>query len=196
MLSSRGYTLMELLFVITIVGFLAAMTVPSFQDTILRNAREAAMNDLVTALSATRTEAVTQARKVSICRSINQATCAGGSGGADWYAGWIIFSDAGTAGTLDGADVLLQVRGPGSAGLRMTLKTRANGNFTGDYLRFDEEGFLNNSTTGAYFKVCQTENVAADARALWLSNTGRPAMSTTGANTVHNDLAGADLVCP
>ena len=192
----RGYTLLELLVVIGIVGFLAMMTIPSFQDTIRRNAREGAMLELTTAIALARTEAVTQALDVSICRSTDSATCAAGGGGANWDAGWIIFSDAATAGTVDVDDTLLQVQGSGNGVTTITLQTRLNADFAGDFLRFDEDGFLNNTTSGAYFKFCDLDNDLANARALWLSNTGRPAMSTGGGDDVHNDLAGDDLEGP
>lgn len=190
-----GYTMLEVLVVLAIVGILAALTAPSFQESIRRNARESAMLELTTALALTRSEAVTRARTASICRSVNMATCAA-STGADWDAGWIVFIDTGVAGVLDGTDSLVQVRGTGTGQAAITLKTRLNGDFTGDFLRFDEDGFLESSSNGAYFKLCGPDNALADARAIWLSNTGRPAMSVDDGDGVHDDLAGADLTCP
>jgi type IV fimbrial biogenesis protein FimT len=193
--STQGYTLLELLVTMAIVTILAVMAIPSFQDSIERNAREAAMLDLMGAIAFGRSEAVSQSKKVSLCRSTDQSTCAASTAG-DWDDGWIIFSDMGVAGTLNIGDVLLQVHGPSNDQNVITLKTSTNGNFTGDFLQFDEDGFLNNTTTGAYLKICDHDNVAAKARAIWLANTGRPALSTTDADGIQDDLAGANLVCP
>lgn len=191
----QGYTLVEILLVIGVVAILAVMTVPGLQDSLSRNARESAALELVSSLGLARSEAVTRSQLVSICRSTNQTACAGSSG-SSWNDGWIIFVDTGVAGTVDGADSIVEVQGAGNVPVNIILKTRVNGNFTGDFLQFDEDGFLKNSTTGAYYKLCPTDNVVANARAVWLSNTGRPALSTDGGNGVHNDLAGVDLVCP
>ncbi|MES2606992.1 MAG: GspH/FimT family pseudopilin [Pseudomonadota bacterium] len=194
--SVHGYTMLELMVVVGITAILAVMTVPGMQDSIERNAREASMQDITTAISLARSEAVAQGRSVSICRSTNQAACAAGAGGADWDDGWIIFSDSGTAGTLGSGDTLLQVHGPSNNQSKITLKNRTNGNFTGDFLQFNRDGFLNNSSTGAYFKFCDHDDVVAKTRAVWLSNTGRPAISTSETDGVHDDLVGANLACP
>lgn len=194
--SVRGYTMLELMVVVGIAAILAAMTVPSLQDTIERNAREAAMQDITTGISLARSEAVAQGRSVSICRSTNQTACAAGAGGADWDDGWIIFSDSGTAGSLGSGDTLLQVHGPSNNQSKITLLSRTNSNFSGDFLQFNRDGFLNNSTTGAYFRFCDHDNIVTKARAVWLSNTGRPAISTSEIDGVHDDLVGANLTCP
>ncbi len=188
--------MLELMIVLGIAAILAAGAVPSMRDAIDRNGRETAMQNLITAISVARTEAVTQGRNVSICRSTNQSTCAATTG-SDWDDGWIVFSDTGTAGTIDGTDALVRVYGVSNDQSVITLKTRANGSFTGDYLQFNANGFLNNSTTGAYFKFCAKDNVATKTRAVLLSNTGRPTPSATVANgSTQKDLAGAALVCP
>lgn len=192
---TAGYTMLELLVVLGIVGVLAVIAAPSFQDSIRRNGRDSAMLDLMSALALARSEAITQGRLVSICRSTNSTGCAATSGG-DWDDGWVVFTDAGTAGVVTAGDTLLQVYGSGNDQAKVLLKTRANGNFAGDYLRFDEDGFLANSTTGAWFKFCDQANVQLNARAVLLSNTGRPAMSADQADGIHHDLAGANLTCP
>lgn len=187
--------MLEILVVLAIVGILAALTAPSFTDSIRRNARDGAMLDLVSSIGLARSEAITRAATVSICRSTNQTACAG-STGADWDDGWIIFSDTGTVGTVDGTDVVIEVQGPGNDQTKTTLKTRANGNFTGDFLRFNTNGFLENSSNGAYFKFCDKADVQLNARAVLLGNTGRPAMSPEQSDGIHHDLAGANLTCP
>ena len=192
---SAGYTMLELLVVLGIVGVLAVIAAPSFQDSIRRNGRDSAMLDLMSSLALARSEAITQSRVVAICRSTDSAACAA-STGSDWDDGWIVFTDSGTKGVVTAGDTLLQVYGPGNDQAKVLLKTRLNGNFTGDYLRFDADGFLENSSTGAWFKFCDQANVQLNARAVLLSNTGRPAMSADQPDGIHHDLAGANLTCP
>jgi len=142
----RGFTMLEIIVVLAIAAILAMGTIPSLKDAIERNGRESAMQNLITAISVARTEAVTQGRTVAICRSINQAACAASTGG-DWDDGWIIFSDTGVAGTLDGTDALVRVYGPSNDQSVIKLQTRTNGTFASDYLQFNSDGFLKNSST-------------------------------------------------
>jgi prepilin-type N-terminal cleavage/methylation domain-containing protein len=193
--SRAGYTLLELMVVISIVSILAVVVVPGMQDGMRRNAKDSYMLDLLSAVALARSEAVTQGRAVSICRSVDQAVCTAIAGG-DWSVGWIVFDDAGTAGTVDGADSILQ-SGKAETNLSIvTLKTALDASFAADFLQFNEEGFLKTSATGAYFKFCGQDNDASTARAVWLSNTGRSTLSTDDADGVHNNLAGNNLTCP
>ncbi len=192
--------MLELMIVLAIAALLAAMAAPGLKDTLERNARESAMQDIVSAIGNTRSEAVTQGRTVTICRSTNQTSCAASTGG-DWNAGWIIFTDAGTAGVLDGTDALVRVHGASNGQSVIKLETRANGYFTGDFLQFNSNGFLSNTTAatgaGAYFKFCAQDNVATKTRAILMSATGRPTLApAVAAGATQKDLTGVALVCP
>lgn len=196
--SWQGYTLLELMVVLSIVSILATVAVPGMQDSMRRNAKDTDMFNLMSAIALARSEAVTQSRTMSICRSVNQTACVA-SAGADWSAGWIVFTDAGTAGVVDGSDSILQ-SGKAETDLSViTLKNYANGNFNKAVLQFKDDGSLKtlpSSTQGAYFKFCGNDNSASTARAIWISNTGRTALSTDDADDVHNNLAGNNLTCP
>jgi type IV fimbrial biogenesis protein FimT len=199
--SSAGYTLLELMVVVSIVGFMSLVAVPGVQDSMRRNAKESEMLDLMSAIALARSEAVTQSRPVTICRSRDGAQCAAAPGGGDWSAGWIIFTDsANPAGQVDEADGDTRLKiGPASDnGSIITLKNFANGNFAADFLQFNRDGSIKTAAaaTGAYFKFCDSTNSAANARAILLANTGRSVPSTAGANGVHDRLDGADLTCP
>jgi len=86
---SRGFTLLELMVTLTVAGVLLSVGVPSFFD-VIRNSRAAAnANELVTALSIARSEAIRRGARVSICHTANGTTC----GGA-WGQGWIVFLDS------------------------------------------------------------------------------------------------------
>ena len=77
-----GFTLMELLVTISIVGILAALAIPSFQSTIQNNRLTTSANSLVTALNLARSEAVKRGQMVVVRRT-----------GANWENGWQVFVD-------------------------------------------------------------------------------------------------------
>ena len=72
----RGFTILELMITLVVLGFLAALAVPSFSQMIARNNLSAASNDLVVALLTARSEAVKRECRVSV------------STGSTWDAGW------------------------------------------------------------------------------------------------------------
>jgi type IV fimbrial biogenesis protein FimT len=192
-----GYTMLELLVTVAIVGLLAALAVPSFQDTIERNGRESAMLDLVGSLGFARSEAVTQGRSVSICRSADQATCAATEGG-DWTIGWLVFTDGGTLGDVDGEDAVLQVNSELPQATVITLNNDDDTDITNDFLRFTTDGFLDieDISSQVYFKLCAFDADSSKSRAIWIAPTGRSTMSVADADDIHDDVLGADLVCP
>lgn len=194
----RGYTILELLVVIAIVGILAAVTVPGLRDAVERNGRDSAMLDLTGSLGYARSEAVTQGRSVSICRSVDQATCVGSEGG-DWSSGWLVFTDAATLGTIDGADAVLQVNAALPDVAVLTLNNDDGTDITDDFLRFTTDGFLDieDISSQVYFKLCALDANSSNSRAVWIAPTGRATMSVPDlVDGVHNDVLGADLICP
>lgn len=98
---SRGFTLVEMLVVMTISAILIAVAVPSFQWTIARNRISDGTNQLLAHLEYARMESSRRGNSVSVCRSINPnapvATLACSSAatattdGNDWATGWIVF---------------------------------------------------------------------------------------------------------
>lgn len=97
-----GVTLLELMIGIGIVGILSAIAVPSFRE-YTRNTRvTAAQNDLVTAITLARSEALRRSTNVSVCPSTDGATCVDST---DWGQGLLVFTDrTGAAGVLDAPD--------------------------------------------------------------------------------------------
>jgi type IV fimbrial biogenesis protein FimT len=104
--AQSGFTLIELMTALTVLAVLLAMAVPGFREFTRSNRVTAAHNDLLTAFTLARSEALKRATAVSVCASSNGTSC---TGATNWATGWIVFTDAsGTAGTVNGGDVVLQ----------------------------------------------------------------------------------------
>lgn len=96
-----GYTLLELLVVIIIIGIVSAIAFPSFREMINANRLTGAANELVASLQIARAEAIRRNARVVICPSTNGTSC----GGADWGR-HISFVDVNRDGAADDALVL------------------------------------------------------------------------------------------
>lgn len=94
----RGFTLVELMVTLAVLAILAAVAVPSFQDTIRSNRVTTENNELLAALNLTRTEAIKSRAIAELCATPDGTAC-----GADWNQGWMVWSDLDRDGAFDAA---------------------------------------------------------------------------------------------
>ncbi|HTU55285.1 MAG TPA: GspH/FimT family pseudopilin, partial [Acetobacteraceae bacterium] len=87
-----GFTLIELIVVMILVGILVAIGVPSFRSITTSSRMSAESNTLLGDLQYARAEAAREGTPVTVCIA-NTAGTACNAASTAWQGGWIIFTD-------------------------------------------------------------------------------------------------------
>ena len=90
-----GFTIMELLMAIAIVGILAGIALPSFNYAIANNKVSSNANEVVGAFNLARSEATQRGSRINISSV---------SGGTDWATGYRIWRDANANAAYDAGE--------------------------------------------------------------------------------------------
>ena len=103
-----GFTLIEVLIAVAILGILMGIASPSMRDMITNSRLQGASSDLIADLSLARGTAAAKGQRVTMCTSSDGATC---STSSLWHQGWIVFVDGNSNGTFEAAnDTMIKVR--------------------------------------------------------------------------------------
>jgi type IV fimbrial biogenesis protein FimT len=97
----RGFSLIELMVGVAILGILAALAAPSFSESIKRYRINAIREDLGASMQLARVEAIRRGIPVVLIRELNSASCSAELLDSDtWSCGWRIVVDANSNGTI------------------------------------------------------------------------------------------------
>jgi type IV fimbrial biogenesis protein FimT len=103
-----GVTLVELMMTLSMISIVMVLGIPSFQQMMRANRMIAVNNTLFGSLYLSRSHAIKQNVRVTVCKSANGSECAETGG---WEQGWIVFTDLDSDGVYDtGVEDLLLVQ--------------------------------------------------------------------------------------
>lgn len=108
----NGFTLVELMITVVVLGVLATIAFPSFQSTIRSNRIATTSNDLIASMALARSEAVKNRRGAGVCASAGGTSCDGDS----WTDGWLVWADSNGDGALSAGETVLRYS-PGRSAL-------------------------------------------------------------------------------
>ena len=164
----RGFTLLELMTALAVLGVLLGIGIPAFRETMAINRTSAAVNQFITAISLARSEARKRGIPISICAAnADQDDC---EDTPQWRNGWLVFTDDdGTPGVVDDDDAILQVYPAIPEGFTLTATAPA----TLSYMRFQRTGGPDVGSSARTLKLARSGCAGEKARQVVIANTGR-----------------------
>ena len=178
---SLGFTLVELMVTVAIVGVLISIAVPSFREIMAQNEVNSATNTLASDINFARSEALKRGVTVMLCPSTDPYTSCSDTG--EWQGGWIIFLDRNSNQirsnvAADGED-LIRVQQNLSANLQINTTNLVEVKT----ISFDRTGATANIGLDITATNLNTDGQNATSRAICISITGRSRTTAAGTFT-------------
>ncbi len=170
----KGFTLIELMIILAILGIVTTIGVPGFSQVINNNRMTTSVNKLVTAINLARSEAIKQGLQVTIRRK--------GTTSQQWKDGWDIFIDQDKDGVFDDngdtslceatEDCLIKTYSGLPNGFTLTV-----GNTTyKDTIIFKATG-MSKAIVGDTFRLCDRSQDTTISRSLIINAIGQTRVS-------------------
>lgn len=105
---SSGFTVIEVLVVVVILGVLAALAAPSFRPIIEKWRVQQAVESMRSTLYYARSEAIKRGGRITVLKNPLTSECPQASSKQEWSCGWIVFADTNDSGTRQASEEILQ----------------------------------------------------------------------------------------
>ncbi len=167
---AKGFTIIELMVTIAVVGVLSATTIPALGEFLRNSGLKSTAFDLVGAITMARSEAVKRGSRTVMCRSEDpyaaEPVCGGGDN--DWSTGWLVFIDEDNDDDFEvGTDILLTVGEGAPEGIDLHSNDAADA-----VLTFRPDGSIAGAAT-ARFALCDLRG-APHGKLINVTRVGRP----------------------
>ncbi len=181
---SRGFTLVELLIIITILVIVSSQVLPSLGNLVDEAHKKSAVNDLIGAINLARSIAVTESMTVTLCPINGAGQCT-----KDWTNPVTVFKDPLKARKVtDNASVIRQ------------LQTVSGGTWHGKtanrrYFSFNATGFAKHAIGSILW--CPNDKDTTKATQIIINMGGRARLATdSNGDGIVEDASGSPVLCP
>lgn len=158
---SKGFTLVELMVTVVVAGILLTVAVPSLVSLYEGQRARSTAATIESTFAFARNQAVAYGSRVSVC-PLSGTTC-----GTDWTAGFSVFIDNGTLGSMDTtngiADTVLRVIDPVDS--QDFIKASTN-RFT-----YNADGLMNGNVGGT-IAYCPGSKTSSDSKGYTIGAAG------------------------
>lgn len=164
----RGFTLVEMLIVVSIVGILSGVAFPYLSVVVDSVRMRRIANAFLSSMLVARGEAIKRNGRVALCKSTDGNACANTG---DWEQGWIVFHDTNIDGAAQAGEQVIQRVQALPAGFRLS-----GNQLVSRYISFSPTGTTR--TVGGAFQagtvtLCKTSGRSSEGREVVLNNVGR-----------------------
>lgn len=198
---SRGFTLMELMLVLTLAAIILTLGAPSFGEFRRSNRMAGIANDFLVGVQVARSEAIKRQAGVSLCPSANPAADDAACATTNDFSGWIVFADPNNNCQREDTEVILQVGERIDTGTNPSTRTTSAAD--GNCVSFAATGFTRpepgSGTTAMRHTVFCDGRGNEKQPGTELSSSRGVELSPTGRARITRDIAEIgdfDLVCP
>ena len=176
-----GMTVLELLVTMVVAVILLGVGVPSFSSAILSTRMGTQASDFFGSVQRARSEAITRATPVTVCKSASGTSC---TTAGNWEDGWIVFVDGNANAVVDAGDTVVRA----TPALMPGYTLRATTTFA-NAITFKGDG----SAQGAGFFVLCRNSSTAQAKGINVNLVGRIANAADANNNgIPEDDTGGD----
>jgi type IV fimbrial biogenesis protein FimT len=171
-----GFTMTELMIVTAIIAIGLAIAVPSYKYLTTSYRMSAELNNLSGDFQYARAEAIREGNAVTVCISTDGANC---TGGVNWNAGWIVFSDPNSNAAVDAGERVMKVESKFNG----TTPDSANSVTGATAVTYNREGFaVFGGGPGTQIDILDPSGNVTYARCLSVSQIG----TVSSLNHVHD----------
>src|SRR5476649_665217 len=196
----RGFTLIELMVTVALVGILLAAVIPNMRTFLRNDQLSGGVNDILHSIQVARTEAIKRQNGNVVVCGTSTPTVPDGAMTCDYatFKGWFVFQDTNGNWQHDAAEPVIERHG--LLDTNLTVKTDANARI----VSFAPSGFANPAGLKVPMRtlvVCDSRGVqqvgnTATARALFITTTGRARASSTWQDVKNTALPLVGGTCP